>query len=79
MVFFSLWVTNPAGIGFDFVMIAPPLDAASSLSLDVWCLFWWVPVSYLWLFSRVAVLVLSQEETSTCPTRAAVWTRALAP
>ena len=39
MVFFSLWVTNPAGIGFDFVMIAPPLDAASSLSLEAGYLF----------------------------------------
>ena len=40
ILFFSLWAADLAGIGFDFIMIAPLLPSRCSfLSLDVWYLF----------------------------------------
>ena len=41
LLFSSLWVTHPAGMGFDFIVFAPllRLAVASSLSLDIGCLF----------------------------------------
>ena len=68
VLFFSLWVTHPTDMGFDFFMIVPSyhLTAGSFLSLDMGYLFL-VRSSVLLLrvVQQLAViLVLSQEEMS---------------
>ena len=74
----SLWVL-PAGMGFDFVAIAPSycLAGASSLSLDVGYLFLVgssVLLSAVLLVQQlVAILGLSQEELSTQPFTLPSW------
>jgi len=47
IMFSSLWVTHPAGMGFDFIVFAPSyhLTAAASLSSDIGYFFWWDLVS----------------------------------
>ena len=78
LLFSSLWVL-PAGMGFDFVAIAPSycLAGASSLSLDVGYLFLVgssVLLSVVLLVQQlVAILGLSQEELSTQPFTLPSW------
>ena len=69
LLFSSLWVTHPLGIGFDFNLTAPLLPYCCGF-------FFWRGVSFFggssFLLSvvvqqLVAVLVLSQEGMSTCP------------
>ena len=78
LLFSSLWVTNLAGMGFDFIMIAPLLPSYwASLSSNVGYLFL-VGSSVLLLMAvqqLVAILVLSQEEMSTRPSTPPSWTR----
>ena len=53
LLFSGLWFAHWEGVGFDFIIIVPSchLAVASSLSLDVRCL-WWVPASsWQWLFN----------------------------
>lgn len=81
LLFSSLWVIYPVGVGFGFIMIAP-----SPLSLNVGSLFfWWVPTSSCHLVGSnillsmvvpqlVAILVLSQEEMSTRSSTPPSWT-----
>ena len=58
--------------------VAPPtlLHCSFSFVLVVRYLFWWVPVSFCqWLFSSLdVILVLSQEEVSSCPSTPPFWT-----
>ena len=72
LIFSSLWVTHPVGIGFDFIVLAPfyHLVVASPLSLDMGCLFWvGSSVLLLMVVQQLAViLVLLQEEGSAHPT-----------
>ena len=70
LLFSSLWVTHPAGMRFNFIVIASLLPTCCSfLSLDVGYLF---VMDFSVLLSMAvqqlfAVLALSQEEMSTCP------------
>ena len=59
LLFFSLWVSHSAAMGFDFMVIVhlivllTHLPVTSSLSLDMgYFFFWWTPASScLWLFN----------------------------
>ena len=75
----SLCVTHLSDMRFYFIIIVPlwPSAVASSLSLDIGCLFL-VGSSVLLLITvqqLVTVLVLSQEEMSICPSTPPSWTR----
>ena len=81
LLFSSLWVTHSAGMGFDFIVIAPLLPS---------CGFFFVfghGVSFFGGFQHppvepavqqlVAILVLLQKEISTHPSTLPSWTRSL--
>ena len=79
LLFFSLWVTHPAGLGFDFIVIMPLLPSH-------WSFFFVFGHGYLFLVDScillslfvqqlVVILVLSQEEMSTHPSTLPSWTR----
>ena len=75
LLFSSLWVTHPAGMGFDFIMIVPILPSHCSVFFvferGVYIyIFFLVGSSILLLMvvqQLVAILVLLQEEMSTHP------------
>ena len=58
-VILQLWVMHLTGMGFDFIVIAPLLLTAASLSLDVAYLFMVRPCVLSIIQQVVAILVLS--------------------
>ena len=75
LLFSSLWVTHLTGMGFDFIVISPHLPA-SSLSLDMRCLVWWVPSALLLMVVQqlVAILVVWQKKMRAHPLTLPSWT-----
>ena len=71
LLFSSLWVTHPAGMGFDFYCdCAPPTNFLRLFCLWMWGIFFLVGSSILLLMvfqHLVAILVLLQKEMSQSP------------
>ena len=70
LLFSSLWVTHPADMGFDFIMIMPLLIVLLQLLIYLWMYLFLVGSSVLLSMvvqQLVANLVLSQQEMNTHP------------
>ena len=71
LLFSSLWAAHLACMGFDFIMFVPllPCHCSFFLSLEVGYLFLMGSSILLSMVVQqlVVILVLSQEEISTCP------------
>ena len=85
LLFSSLWVTHPAGMGFDFIKLRSNC-IPTTVSLCLLCCLWTWGIFFLvgssGLLSMavqqlVAILVLSQKKMSTHPSTPPSWTRCL--
>ena len=79
-LFSSLWVTHPAGMGFDFIMIELFLSSHCSFSFVFGCgVSFFVGSIFLSMVVQplVVILVLLQEEVSSRPSTLPSWTNLL--
>ena len=76
-MFSSLWVTDPAVMGFDFTVIAPLLPSHCGFSFVFGCVVSFLVSSSVFLLmivqQLVVILVFSQEEVTAHPSTPPSW------